>query len=77
MKKQCKTCAHFDLEGAKSESGRVMNNRTSTCNFKIDISALKIPEACHSIVVHEERLGDPMYTWANYGETCSAWEKRA
>jgi hypothetical protein len=35
MKQSCRTCEHFDLEGVKSPSGRVMSFRVSRCLYVI------------------------------------------
>jgi len=72
LKVLCRNCAFFDLEAAKSASGRVMSERAVRCLWTPRIA---FPESVTSSY-RGLRL-DPRKMQANEGEDCPAFESRA
>ena len=72
----CRTCKHFDLDAVKSDSGRVMNNRSGRCLWQMP--EINLPDSITMPDGGERKVMNP-YRYKmqpNSGEHCSAWEQR-
>ncbi len=73
MKQSCKTCIHFDIEGAKGPGGRVRSNSAVRCYVPAPV--IIVPDSWRSVVGNLNPNHTP-YTCANYGATCPTYKQR-